>query len=77
MNDLNTIPHDTPWATIVITRTGDSRNTRYRIAESEPESERQIADSQAQSESQEEPSERIVSMHNGYERWRNAKFDSH
>src|SRR3989304_3200220 len=35
MTQLNDIPHDTPFAHIVITRVGDSRDTRYQISQSE------------------------------------------
>jgi hypothetical protein len=35
MIQLNGIPHDTNFAHIAITRVGDSRNTDYRISQSE------------------------------------------
>jgi hypothetical protein len=49
MIQLNTVPHDTNFAHIIITRVGDSRNTRYQVSRSEAnlESAAQHYDSEA------------------------------
>lgn len=49
MIQLNDIPHDTNFAHIAITRVGDTRNTDYRISQSEakPESAAEHYDPEA------------------------------
>ena len=44
MTELNTIPHETNWAHVTITRVGDSRKTRYQILPSEAKPQTAAAD---------------------------------
>ncbi|MGQ9676553.1 MAG: hypothetical protein ACUVX1_12900 [Chloroflexota bacterium] len=44
MTDLTTVPHDTNFGRITITRIGDARNTQYQIRDQSHTNYQQIAD---------------------------------